>query len=441
MIKQFAFKGETPQEALRQAQEEIGTNALVITTKQIREKSLNVDPLYEVIVGIEVPDDYQEENKKVQIDEIKKQVEAYTNYGSRPKHSPDFAAQLSHKKDSSSDISLDISNAAKEISKIANLDAQPKFENNNLSKELTTIQKQMKTMTNEFNVLKDTLWEQNTKQRGINIPSEFATIYKLAKTSGMKEEHLKSIMEATIVNMPNAMRENPIAVKRYFYTFLRKMMPIRKESFSKNRQKIMVLVGPTGVGKTTTLSKLAYRFKSGKYKFDVGIITLDSFRMGAAEQLKQYADIMSVRMLIAYNAQDFIEALQALSHCDLILVDTMGSSQYDMEKLYNLNDVLKQSNANIDVNLVLSAGSKIDDLIEIYDNFAFLEIDTLIITKFDETRIFGNIFSLIYEMKTPVSYFSLGQEVPEDIMEADGDYLVKCILEGFDKGDKNGSSK
>ncbi len=101
--------------------------------------------------------------------------------------------------------------------------------------------------------------------------------------------------------------------------------------------------------------------------------------------------------------------------------------------MLKLNTFLQKSDLQIYVNLVLSAGSKLEDLKEIYQNFSFLTIDTLIFTKFDETKVFGTIFSLIYDIDKPVSYFSIGQEVPDDIVPASSDFLVECILDGFEK--------
>ncbi|EAL9150488.1 flagellar biosynthesis protein FlhF, partial [Campylobacter jejuni] len=119
------------------------------------------------------------------------------------------------------------------------------------------------------------------------------------------------------------------------------------------------------------------------------------------------------------------------------LVDTIGNSQYDQSKLAKTKEFLMHSNAEIDVNLVVSANTKHEDLMEIYKNFSFLNIDTLIITKFDETKVFGNIFSLVYETNIPLSFFSIGQEVPDDLEVANSDFLVHCILEGFNKGKNN----
>ncbi len=164
----------------------------------------------------------------------------------------------------------------------------------------------------------------------------------------------------------------------------------------------------------------------------MGIITLDTYRIGAVEQLFQYAKMMKLPIEDVVEPNDFNDALNSLNHCDVILIDTVGSSQYDKQKLSKLSEFIQRSSFDIDVNLVLSAGSKLDDLRDIYNNFSFLNIDTLIFTKFDETKVFGTVFSLIYETNRPVSYFSIGQEVPDDIMAASSDFLVDCILEGFD---------
>ncbi len=130
---------------------------------------------------------------------------------------------------------------------------------------------------------------------------------------------------------------------------------------------------------------------------------------------------------------DFERALESLRHCDLILIDTAGSSPKDKEKITKIANFIKQTDRKIDVNLVLSASAKLEDLNDAYKSFSFLNIDTLVITKLDETQSFGNIFSLILDSKKPTSYFSTGQEVPDDIKMATGDFLVDCLFDGFTK--------
>jgi flagellar biosynthesis protein FlhF len=221
------------------------------------------------------------------------------------------------------------------------------------------------------------------------------------------------------------------------------MVPVRHErEVPRGSKKLIMFVGPTGVGKTTTIAKLAARFSYIKEKRDkVGIITLDTYRIGAVEQLFQYAKMMKLPIEDVVDPADFNSALQSLSHCNVILIDTVGSSQYDKDKLAKLNQFVKNSEYEIDVNLVLSAGSKLEDLKEIYKNFSFLNIDTLVFTKFDETKAFGTVFSLIHDIDRPVSYFSVGQEVPDDIVVANSDFLVECMLNGFKRKQDANSSK
>ncbi|ALV25207.1 flagellar biosynthesis (GTP-binding) protein [Campylobacter iguaniorum] len=431
------FTGESAIEALKRAKEECGESAMLVTTKQIQPKTLNKKPVYEILVSVEV--DEKPAPSKESIDNIKQQISAYTK-GSYTKP----AAQALPQADES--VLLNISKAAKEISKVANV-TQAQIDNvtngEEYNKKIDDVAKQVNKLNDKISLIADMIWDDRSELRDdITIPPEFSTIYKLAKQSGMKNEHLKSIMQTTIQNMPASMKANGTAVRRYFYSLLRNMLPCRNENLDTKKQRIMMFVGPTGVGKTTTLSKLAYKFAhSGDVRYKTGIITLDTYRLGAVEQLFQYAKIMSIPILDAIELEDFKSALKSLSNCDLILVDTMGSSQYDKEKLTKLDKFLKGCGAKIDVNLVLSAGSKVEDLLEIYDNFSFLDIDTLIITKFDETKIFGNVFSLVYETSTPVSFFSIGQNVPDDIVEARSEFLVECVLEGFSKGDDDGSSR
>jgi len=232
--------------------------------------------------------------------------------------------------------------------------------------------------------------------------------------------------------MPLKMRKNRVTIKRYFQTLLKKMIPIRIErEITPPHKKILMFVGPTGVGKTTTIAKLAARYAyklSRRYK--VGIITLDTYRIGAVEQLMTYAKMMRLPIETVVDPSDFEEALNTLRHNDYILIDTVGSSQHDKEKIEKLANFLKVNTfTEININLVLSAVSKYEDLIDSYKNFSILPIDTLIFTKLDETKTYGNLFSLLIDTKKPVSYFSIGQEVPDDLIEASSDYLLKGILD------------
>ena len=446
--KFHTFTGESTIEALKKAQEACGEKAILVTTKQIQAKTINKKPLYEILVSVEEDDIKQPPKPNAKAINYENAYSKFSKNYEPPK--PKFEIKEEPAKfeaktaspepyDPNESVLLNISAAAKEISTIANVNIDDVKDRESsmpsgMNKKIDDVAKQVSVLSEKIGLITDMIWDEKAPNRtNLSIPPEFASIYKLAKQSGMKDEHLEAIMQTTLENLPVSMKSNPTAVKRYFYSLLRNMLPCRKEPNDK-KQRIMMLVGPTGVGKTTTLAKLAARFAYGNEKrYKTGIITLDTYRIGAVEQLFQYAKMMNLPILDVIEIDDFQNAIKQLNYCDVILIDTTGNSQYDKEKLERLDKFLKHSGAKIDVNLVLSAGSKVEDLIEIYNGFSFLDIDTLIITKFDETKIFGNVFSLIYETNTPVSYFSVGQEVPDDLVEAKSEFLVECVFDGFTK--------
>ena len=168
----------------------------------------------------------------------------------------------------------------------------------------------------------------------------------------------------------------------------------------------------------------------------MGLVVLDTYRIGAVEQLMQYARMMKLGIETVVDPPEFTTALESLHYCDYILIDTMGSSPYDKEKIETIYECLQGSESayDIDVVLVMPSSIKYEDLKATHENFSSLGIDTMMFTKLDETRGFGNIFSLAYDTKVPISYFSVGQEVPEDLVVSSSEFLIECLLEGFTRG-------
>ncbi len=197
-----------------------------------------------------------------------------------------------------------------------------------------------------------------------------------------------------------------------------------------DKLKVMMLVGPTGVGKTTTIAKLAARYSyllDRPYK--VALINLDSFKVGAIEQLGHYADLMQIEHITVSSASEFKDTLDALKDYDVALVDTAGMSPYDTEKFIKTVEYVKSDTPlDIEVNLVLSATVKYEDMEDIYKNFSFLNLDSVIVSKFDETRHFGTLLNFMLLYKLPLSYFSVGQKVPDDLMVASKEYLIEHFI-------------
>lgn len=420
-MKILTFSGSTPAEALKKAQLEVGEDAMLIETREIQKKSLGKSALYEIVVGVE--------------------EESISKPMPRNKEPLTQQRPLAQK---SSDVLFNISEAAKQISKIAEVTEEertPRHVPAAPSEDLKRIKDEIEKLGDKVKIIQNMFWDEKSPKTSVAIPPEFAEIYRLAQQSGMNQEHLDEIMQLTLEHMPSKMRENSETVKRYFQVVLRKMIPVRLETSPKmGGKKVVMLVGPTGVGKTTSIAKLAARYSyllEKKYK--VGLVVLDTYRIGAVEQLMQYARMMKLGIETVVDPPEFSTALNSLRYSDYILIDTMGSSPYDKGKIEKIYECLRSNDTDysVDVVLVLPSSIKYEDLKATYDNFAPLGIDTMMFTKLDETRGFGNIFSLVYETKIPISYFSIGQEVPEDLVVSNSDFLVDCLLNGFRKGESS----
>ncbi|MGE4296022.1 MAG: flagellar biosynthesis protein FlhF [Campylobacterales bacterium] len=434
-MKMFTFTGENPAEALKKAQAECGEDALVVSTKEIRKKSLGQSALYEVVVALEdapapkaapranaaaprkeapMEDDvlFSLSETARQISEIAKVAELPTRSLPRQNAAPSIASTAAPKPAAASPL------------------AAPREQ-----VEIKEIQKEIGKLADRVKLIQNMVWDKTVDTRsGLVIPSEFAEIYRVSRQSGMAADHLDALMRLTVEHMPLNMRQSSETVRRYFNVLLRKMVPVRVESrLTRPNKKVMMLVGPTGVGKTTTLAKLAARYAYQlPEKYKVGIMTLDTYRIGAVEQLMYYAKMMRLGIETVQDPLDFSSALQSLKHCDYVLIDTAGCSQHDREKIARIGQFLDaEKQTSIDVSLVLSSNTKLEDLRDIYKNYATLGIDTIIATKLDETAGLGSLFSFIYENKKPLSYLSVGQEVPDDLVVADADYFISCLLDGF----------
>ncbi len=425
-MKILTFTGKTPSEALKKAKLEIGDDGILIETKEIQKRALGKEALYEIVIGIDEKD-------------IK------SSYKSLSKERPT--------KQENQDVLFDLSSAAEDIVKVSqvttedplapymNTPRKPHKTTRSLGdkepKELKEIKSEINKLTDKVKIIQNMFWDEKSPQIESQIPSEFAEIYRLASQSGMKREHLDEMMKITLEHMPFKMRENSITVKRYFQTILRKMVSIKREPvLNMGSKKVMMLVGPTGVGKTTNIAKLAARYSFlMQKKHKVGLVVLDTYRIGAVEQLMQYARMMKLGIETVVDPLEFASALDSLHYCDYILIDTMGSSPYDKGKIEKIYESLhaNTSSYEVEVVLVMPSSVKYEDLKATYDNFSPLGIASLMFTKLDETMGFGNIFSLGYETKKPISYFSVGQEVPEDLVCASSDFLIDCLLNGFKK--------
>lgn len=195
--------------------------------------------------------------------------------------------------------------------------------------------------------------------------------------------------------------------------------------------KVVFFIGPTGVGKTTTIAKIASKYKMEKNK-KVAFLTADTYRIAATEQLRVYANILDAPLSIIYSVDELNEAVLQLSEYDLIFVDTAGFSHKNIEQKNDTRILINQLDEEYEreVFLVLSATTKLKDLMEISDSFHEISDYSIIFTKLDETTCYGNILNIKLHANADLSYVAYGQNVPEDLSVIDIQKVVKHLLGG-----------
>lgn len=184
--------------------------------------------------------------------------------------------------------------------------------------------------------------------------------------------------------------------------------------------------GPTGVGKTTTIAKLAAECML-KEKRKVGFITSDTYRIAAVEQLKTYANILNVPLEVVFSPKEVEQALERLSGCDLILIDTAGRNYRNDEYVKSMKELLPNGERSENY-LVLSLSSKYQDMKTIVSNFSDVPSAKVIFTKADETQTYGSILNIIHQFNYALSYITTGQNVPDDIVVATPEMVAQMIL-------------
>ncbi len=197
-----------------------------------------------------------------------------------------------------------------------------------------------------------------------------------------------------------------------------------------NGPKFIFFIGPTGVGKTTTIAKIASKYKVEE-KAKVAFLTADTYRIAAVEQLRTYANILGIPLKVVYNVDEIEQSRKEFADFDVVFVDTAGRSHKNKQQRDEIEELIKAVPENErEIYLVLSATTKYRDLMAITEAYAEITGYSLIFTKLDETGTVGNIFNIRMLTNAPLSYATFGQDVPDDIDRIDPQSIAKQLLRG-----------
>ncbi|MBF0274082.1 MAG: flagellar biosynthesis protein FlhF [Nitrospinae bacterium] len=266
-----------------------------------------------------------------------------------------------------------------------------------------------------------------TEKESKELSPVLATFFQRMIKNGLDEKVALKLVQKANDSVMGAFKNKENYLEAYLGNFISKLVKIDGPlQLIPGMPKVVSFVGATGVGKTTTIAKVAAKYKL-KEKKKVVLITIDTFRIAAVEQLKIYANILGLPVEVVMTPNDLKDKIKEYSNFDLILIDTAGRSQRESGQLVELKAFLSVVE-NMETHLLVSTTSNIKVLNETIDRFKEVGFDKLIFTKLDEGGLFGQILNMVIKTQKPLSYFTVGQRVPEDIELATPERVADLIL-------------
>ena len=264
---------------------------------------------------------------------------------------------------------------------------------------------------------------------GAGLPVEFAPHYRTLIERGVSRKTAASLIAGVVKHADHEIIRDPRIFRERLHFEIRRLAACTGGiQLKPGICRVVAVCGATGVGKTTNIAKLAAHF-SVKERMRVALLTTDTYRVAAVEQLRVYANIIGLAIRVAQDAKEVAQALEAFREHDLVLIDTAGGSQFNLEQIRELQGLLQAAKPH-EIILALGAGAQHTDLHSVVHNFRILGPSSLMFTKLDETAHYGGLISLAAETGLPVSYLSVGQNVPDDLRVAAPGLMASLVLEG-----------
>lgn len=281
----------------------------------------------------------------------------------------------------------------------------------------------------DISEMRDMLHVLSAEMPGAGLPKEFIPHYHTLLDHGVTRKRAASLVHICAKRGDlRSLREPRVFLERLKMEMRKSIDVTGGITLHADQRRVVAMIGPTGVGKTTNLAKMAALF-SVQECARVGVITADTYRVSATEQLNTYATIIDLEMKIVHDAKDMKTALAEFKDHDLVLIDTAGSSPYNDEQMGDLRTLLEAANPD-ETHLLLSASTNFEDLKGVVSQFSAMKPTALFFSKLDETCRYGTIFCLAADTGLPLSYFSLGQDVPDDVELAHSGRLASMVVEG-----------
>lgn len=414
------FQGKTKEEAIEKAKSELGANAVVMNVKEIKPKGmLKVfkDSTYEVTAAVEEKEQFSS---------------AMTNtVPQKPADSINLAA----------DEQIKIPQVQREKAEVLEKrEVKPAVQERTMAQREQAnigLEERLASLSNILEKqlgVEEKIEKKEPKEESSQAGSEgfgfIKMLYKTLLDNEVDEKYVNQIMDEIEKVMHSGNSVDYILSSVYQKMILKLGQPSTIETNGK-KPRVIFFIGPTGVGKTTTIAKIASKYKVEHGK-NVAFLSADTYRIAATEQLRTYANILDAPMNIIYSADDLNEMVAKVSTYDLVFVDTAGFSHKNAKQCEDMKNLIAGLDAAYqkEVYLVLSATTKYRDLLDIVDIYKQIADYKLVFTKLDETTCYGNIMNVKLYSGAPLSYVAIGQNVPDDIEIFNTQKIVKKLLSG-----------
>lgn len=417
------FQGKTENEAIELAKKELGSGIVIMNVKQVKKKGLFKmfhSPMVEVTVALE---------------EGEKNLQEKRDGNKKPSRPLNFNTGVTEKKASEEVLTLESQNeAAKSTFSALAADIMPE---KYVEKSLSTGKALEEKLDSLHSLIEGSLQKSEENKQDEEFLEEtnesvlfLKLLYNTMLENEVNEKYANQIIDdIEKINKPNAPIDYMLA--NVYQKMILKFGSSSVIEPGGENPKVIFFIGPTGVGKTTTIAKLASRFSVEQNK-KIALLTADTYRIAAAEQLRTYASILDVPFRVIYTVEEIENAIRDFQTFDYILLDTAGHSHHNEAQRETMNELLHSvdSLCERETYLVVSATTKYRDLLSISDSYSSMTDYKLIFTKLDETTTLGNMLNLRLHTGAALSYVTCGQNVPDDIEVFNPQRTVKQLLGG-----------